>query len=477
MKTKATTEFGDFQTPDALARAVCHVLADNGVRPSSIVEPTCGRGAFLAAAGQRFSQAQTIGFEINPAYVLDARARVTGADIREADFFTTDWTATLGSLPDPLLVIGNPPWVTNAALGALGSANLPMKTNAAGHGGLDALTGKSNFDISEWMLLRVLDWLNGRDATMAMLCKTSVARKLLVSAWRRNLAINRAEIHLLDAKAFFGAAVDACLLFCVFSPVGRPSHECTIFKGIGGTASNIIGFSDGHVIADLPAYTQWQHLAGESEIQWRSGIKHDCSSVMELTGDGRVFENGFGERVELEDTYVYPMLKTSELSRGRCRPTRWMLVPQSTTGEDTSRIASVAPKTWRYLQQYGDLLARRASRIYLKRPAFSIFGVGEYAFRPWKVAISGFYKTLDFQILGPHGGKPIVLDDLSYFLPCRSKAEAVHFANTLNGPPAQAFLRSQVFWDAKRPITIDLLKRLRLEALVHGLERPQRLFA
>ena len=80
-------------------------------------------------------------------------------------------------LPDPILVVGNPPWVTSAAVGSLGGVNLPRKTNIDGLRGIDALTGRSNFDISEWMLRETMRWLEGRVGTMAVLCKTTVARK------------------------------------------------------------------------------------------------------------------------------------------------------------------------------------------------------------------------------------------------------------------------------------------------------------
>ena len=35
------------------------------------------------------------------------------------DFFTYNWKEFFSSLRDEILVLGNPPWVTNAALGAL----------------------------------------------------------------------------------------------------------------------------------------------------------------------------------------------------------------------------------------------------------------------------------------------------------------------------------------------------------------------
>ena len=41
---------GDYQTPPELAHAVCARLAGDGLAPAAVLEPTCGRGAFLAAA-------------------------------------------------------------------------------------------------------------------------------------------------------------------------------------------------------------------------------------------------------------------------------------------------------------------------------------------------------------------------------------------------------------------------------------------
>ncbi len=94
-----------------------------------------------------------------------------------------------------------------------------------------------------------------------------------------------------------------------------------------------------------------------------------------------------------------------------------------------------------------------------------MFGVGDYAFAPWKVAISGFYKDLQFTVVGPHAGKPVVLDDTCYFVPCRSEEEARYVASLLNSVPAREFYSATIFWDAKRPVTIETLERLDLSAL------------
>ncbi|MEK6233650.1 MAG: N-6 DNA methylase, partial [Planctomycetales bacterium] len=186
-KTKRVAEFGDFQTPAELAEAVCAVVKRTIPSPRTIVEPTCGKGAFLVAAARAFPNGERfIGRDVNPEYAAEARAAVTlaasakcSADVQTGDFFSTDWDGVFAGAAEPILVIGNPPWVTNSELGSLGGRNLPEKSNFQNRAGWDALTGKSNFDVSEWMLFRLLESLGDKHATLAMLCKTAVARKAL----------------------------------------------------------------------------------------------------------------------------------------------------------------------------------------------------------------------------------------------------------------------------------------------------------
>jgi hypothetical protein len=54
---------------------------------------------------------------------------------------------------EQVLIVGNPPWVTNAELSSLNSQNLPEKSNIKALQGMDAITGRSNFDIGEFVLL------------------------------------------------------------------------------------------------------------------------------------------------------------------------------------------------------------------------------------------------------------------------------------------------------------------------------------
>ena len=476
MRRSTKVEFGDFQTPYALARRVCELLRRLGLSPRSIVEPTCGRGSFLRASVDTFPECgRLLGFDINPGYVQMANA-VRRAVVRCENFFEVDWAATLEGLREPLLVVGNPPWVTNSTVGSLGGTNLPAKSNFRRLNGLDALTGKSNFDISEWMLIHLLEGLSGREAILAMLCKTAVARKVLRYAWSRNLELTSSAAYLIDATEHFGVSVDACLLVCILKP-GTRSSECSVYAGLEAELSNsVFGYREGRLVADLDAFNTYGYLSGRSPLKWRSGVKHDCSRIIELRSKGGdVFENGFGDVVSLEATHLYPMLKSSELMKPHPTPSRYMLVTQRSVGEDTARIEHDAPRTWSYLQSHAERLDRRASSIYRNRPRFSMFGVGPYSFAPWKVAISGFYKRLDFRAIGPVDGRPVVLDDTCYFLPSRTCEDATLLANLLNSEPANSFFRSLTFWDAKRPITARLLANLDLGLLAEevGVTLPE----
>ncbi len=480
IKTREKTELGDFQTPAILASQVCDLLVRLKISPAAVVEPTCGTGAFLQASEAAFPNCDLfLGFDINPKHVEAARSQAKRAKVRQANFFAENWPKTLKELSEPILAIGNPPWVTNSALGSFNGSNLPSKSNFQRFNGLDAITGKSNFDISEWMLTRLLEWLSGRAAVLAMLCKTTVARKVLRHAWKNNLQVEKSSAYGISALDHFGASADACLLVTVLKP-GAHSRECDAFATLKSSQPDTtFGLRNDRLVADVDSLGAYERLCGTSPLKWRSGIKHDCSRVMELRPAAKpgLYRNGLGETVKLEETFLFPMLKSSDLSKGSA-PSRYMLVTQTAIGEDTARIARKAPLTWRYLESHSDALDARSSAIYRNRPRYSVFGVGNYSFAPWKVAISGFYKHLEFRTVAPVNGRPVVLDDTCYFLPCENEGEAEYLKDLLNSETARGFFRSFIFWDAKRPITASLLASLDIGLLAeerYGTIEPKRL--
>jgi hypothetical protein len=465
-------EYGDFQTPLDLAEQVCQKLIELGVNPNVIVEPTCGVGNFIDAATRSFPLTDKIvGVEINQQYLEKLRSeekliKNTKIEVKQGDFFNFDWVSLLSQLTGNILVIGNFPWVTNSRQGSIGGKNLPIKNNFQNYTGLEAIAGKSNFDISEWMLIQVIHWLQNRDAYLAMLCKSSVSRKLLSYLHSKKLNLAYCATYKIDAKKYFDANVEACLLFCKFDESSQ-NYFCHVYNSLETLDCYRIGYKNDIFVRDIVSFeTVSEFYGNNAQLKWRSGIKHDCSYVMEFHKVDNVFVNGLGEVVDIEDTYLFPLLKGSDVAQNRTNTiSKYVLVTQKRIGETTEPIRDLAPKTWNYLQSHAKYLNNRKSKIYQNNPQFSIFGVGSYTFAPWKIAICGLYKRLDFRLISDRNGKPVVFDDTVYFLSFDDENIAYKNFKVLTSPSAINFYSSLIFWDEKRPIKSSILNSLNLTKL------------
>jgi len=471
-------QYGDFQTPQLLAEKVINVLKYNhNIDPDIIIEPSCGKGAFIFAANKIFANVRIYGFDINPSYIKicnswsNSNINSNILTVQEEDFFNYNWDKFFTSFEsENILILGNPPWVTSSELGILNSKNIPKKSNFQNRRGIEAITGSGNFDISEWMILKYIQWLHGKQGTIAVLCKYSVARKIMKQIRQDKDIFFAGYIYSIDAKVHFNASVEACL-FILITEVKNSDYK--VYNSIEHTiASNIIGERDGSIIRNVENYEKLQYLKGENtKYIWRSGLKHDASKTMELTPYLNGYKNGFDEFYRLEDEFIYPLLKSSDVANGRISSYRKVvIVTQKFVGEDTSKIKNEAPKTWGYLIEHEDLLNKRKSSIYKNKPNFSIFGIGDYTFKPWKIAISALYKKLAFYVISPINNKPIIFDDTINFLSFDTEEEAKFIYSLLISEPALTFLDSMIFWDEKRPITTKILRKLSLREVATELK-------
>lgn len=461
----SSPDLGDFQTPPELVRAVLAALQPALGSAMRVLEPSCGTGAFLAGLldlpdGPREIKALELQQEHFAAARRLADVSDRGIDLRQADIFSVDLRRLEWAENGPLLVVGNPPWVTNSALGALGSTNVPVKRNLLGLRGIDAMTGSSNFDLTEYIWWKLLTELERERPTIALLSKTSAARRVLGLARRLEIPISDARIHRVDARRWFGAAVDACL-FTVKVGDRCDRYEASVYDELDSTTpSATIGFVGDALVADVAGYTESAFVEGDSRLTWRQGLKHDLASVMELRcGDGRYW-NGLGEEVDVEPASIYPLLKSSDLYRGSDTGRRSVIVTQRDLADDPRHLSETAPRTWRYLSRHADLFHRRRSSIYQGRPPFAMFGVGPYSFAAFKVAISGLYKEPRFRLVAPVQGRPVMLDDTCYFVAAEDPASAALLCALLNHSETRRFIDATAFWDSKRPITKRLLQRI-----------------
>jgi hypothetical protein len=413
---------------------VLKAIGPIGSRWTRVLEPTCGTGNFLRGVlAEAEPPRELIGIELQKSHFEAARAISSGStrtrvEILLASVFGVNLGSDLAwNDSGPLLVLGNPPWVTSSELGKLGSENHPTKRNLKSLRGLEARTGAANFDIAEALWLKLMAELASEQPTIAMLCKTSVARAVLEFAYRRRLPIAEAAIFEIDTVRWFGAAVGACLLRVTLgAETGRTSVP--VFAQLDDRESNWeIGFFQDRLIADWGLMQKCEFALGTCPLVWRQGLKHDAASVMELWRKVSLttLTNRLGEEVEIEPEFVFPLLKGADLQKSpHERASRWVIVTQRRIGEETESLEHRAPLLWRYLMRHSIRFTNRRSSIYRGQPRFALFGIGPYSFAPFKVAISGLHRTPLFRAVGPCSGLPVMCDDTCYHLPCRSASEA-----------------------------------------------------
>jgi hypothetical protein len=411
------------------------------------------------------------GIDISESYLNEAKEKLKGtrANFINEDFFQFNFNQISMAIngKDSLLIVGNPPWVNNSTLSVFGSDNQPVKSNFKGLKGIEAITGSSNFDICEYMLLKLIQTYRNTNTTIAMLCKTIVARNVFKELKRENNNFSDIRILKFDTKKVFNVSVDGCLLVLALSEQKETKDFCDVydFERPQSVISKF-GFINGNFYSEIDNAAI--HIDGQCCFEWRQGIKHDCSKIMELTKSADLYVNGNGQLLDIEDTLVFPLVKSSHLKSYLISETKkYVLVTQRKVKEETSYIEELAPRTWKYLQENKQMFNNRKSSIYKNAPDFSMFGIGEYSFADYKVGISGFYKQPIFSLL--HGDKPIMLDDTCYFLGFDKFSNAYITMLLLNSDLIQTFLKSVAFLDSKRPYTKKVLERIDFKKCVETI--------
>jgi len=479
------TEYGDFQTNADLANRVALFLAAKENSTEIVVEPTCGKGNFIIAALQNFESIKHIfGVEIYKPYIWETKFNLINFFLANPQSNKPDITITHCNVFDydfdqitelylakNILIIGNPPWVTNSKLGSLNSSNLPLKSNFKNHRGLDAITGKGSFDIAENVTLTMLNAFQKMNGHLLLLVKNSVIKNIVFGQEQNRYRIANIEKYGIDSRKEFNVSVEASLFYCQLNATSQFCCKAFNFYTDHNNYQRF-GWLNHKFVSHIDTYNQTKEIDGKCPLVWRQGVKHDCSAIMELNRVNEHYVNGLNEEVTIEETLVYGILKSSDLKNTVIEETRkYTIITQKKVGQDTQYIKSEFPKTFLYLTEHAQYFAARKSRIYKNKPVFSIFGIGDYSFKPFKVAISGLYKTFHFTLILPQHNKPVMLDDTCYFIGFDEIEFAVYALILLNSGAAKQFLQSITFTDAKRTFTKDVLMRIDLLQLAKNCSK------
>ena len=169
--------------------------------------------------------------------------------------------------------------------------------------------------------------------------------------------------------------------------------------------------------------------------------------IFSKTSQGLVDKNG--NIVDLEADLLFPLMERSIFQASTTEPgeaLKWILIPHDTkTGKCLSRDElSKFPKSERYLLQHEQRLRNRKGTIIRtsisKGRWWSLLGVGRYSFARYKVA---------WEALGQKAFRPVLIDGIwqgnqamHAFCPCSSKEEGVNIRNALAVREVEAWLKS-----------------------------------
>lgn len=452
-------EFGDYQTPPDFCSKVASYIRESGLvnNINAVIEPTCGIGNFLYAAAELCESARIFGVEINSNYASLAQEKVPSASVIVGNIFDVNTRALCGE--NDVLVIGNPPWATNSDL----SYNLPRKLNFRGLRGIEAVTGASNFDICEYIILQMLAEYRNTNSVICMLCKTTVARNVVLEISRNQIPCKMIEMLNFNGNKVFGISASACVLIIQLSSEQSTDDNvvCTVKDFESNSIVDSLIVSNGNLRSTEISV----NFEGKCPLVWRQGVKHDCGKVMELDNKNGILYNKEKQTVAIEDGLIFPLVKSSHFKKPIIDSfSKYVIVTQRKPKQDTTYIRDEFPRTWQYLNSHIKSFDDRKSIIYKNSPPFSMFGIGDYSYAPYKVGLSGFYKKPLFSLL--LSSKPVMTDDTAYFLAFENYDLAYCMMLLLNSELVQNFLVSIAFLDNKRPYTVKLLSRLDLRKCV-----------
>jgi hypothetical protein len=154
----------------------------------------------------------------------------------------------------------------------------------------------------------------------------------------------------------------------------------------------------------------------------------------------------------LEPDLLYPLLRGRDVQRWKAEPSAVLLLPH----EPGMRLKAITekelqtryPRTYGYLKQFESVLRKRsvfkryftrtdrAGRVRETGPFYSMFGVGDYTFAPWKVVWTRIAK-IDAAVVGAKDSKPAIPQETITLVECRIKEEAHYIAALVNSSPFQ----------------------------------------
>lgn len=170
----------------------------------------------------------------------------------------------------------------------------------------------------------MLKCFENHNGTFAFLIKNSVVKNLIQDQKRNNFKISQSEKLNIDSKKEFNVSVNACLFLTHLNT--EPDFICKELDFYSRDYITTFGWYKNKFVYSVKDYDISSIVDGKSIFTWRSGVKHDCSKVMEFERVNGHYINGLGEEFNLEKKLVFGLLKSSDLKADKTNTFRKLTI-------------------------------------------------------------------------------------------------------------------------------------------------------
>ncbi len=483
--------------PGRLLQAICRNIAGIDRNPLAVI---AARVNYLIALGPLLKDRGREALEI-PVYLGDS---IRNDSLRDCE----------PSLKEQFdYVVGNPPWI--------GWENLPEDYRRATkklwqehglfvHGGMDTILGKGKKDLSMLMTYVAADHYLKEGGKLGFVINQAVFKMAGAGqGFRRFLTRSKASLcceRVEDYSAlqlFEGASAKAAVFVLKKGekqryPVPYFVARDTSGPGKSPTGSNRViltgelceaepsdpsdptscwltgNLSQLKALKKVMGRSDYEaHLGvntgGANAVYWFEILKEEafgCVVARNLVGAAK--RKVKSQVVRLEKARLFPLLRGKDVSLWRAIPGAWLLLtqdPRTRRGIDESEMKKT-PKTLEWLQQHQRMLQERAAykRFFktAEAPFWSMFDVGHYTLKPWKVVWPRIASQLEAAVVASMEGKPVLAQETFSCIGVECETEAFYVAGTINSTPFRLAVKAFSQPGSKSFGTPGILERARI---------------
>lgn len=389
-------------------------------------------------------------------------------------------------------VVGNPPWINWESLPpGYREQSTPLwdEYGLFVHSGMDTILGKGKKDISTLMTYVAADRYLKDGGKLGFVITQSVWKTAGAGQGFRRFRLKQDGAHLRilhvddlsSLQVFEGASTRTSVFvmqkshptsypvsytFWKKTTAGRLDYDSTLEEVTAQTKRmefhampvDATDPTSAWLTARRKALDAVRKVVGQSDYRAYEGSNTGGANgvywveVLSERPDGLVIIRNFTEGAKrevvdvvkpVERDLLYPLLRGRDVTRWQAEPSLRILMmqdPQSRRGIDIATVQTRWPKTWSYLKHFEDDLRKRRSqavrRLMEKGPFYSLFGVGDYTFAPWKVIWREQAAQFTCAVVDSQGGKPIIPDHKLMLVDCQSADEAHYLCGTLSSSPS-----------------------------------------